>query len=149
MTGFATAKAAIRAYIESNWTATPIAWQNGPFTRPVRPETDPLKGEPLPWLYVEIISTGSSGSQFGSTGKRVKADSGLVIGHVFVPIGSDDIDANDTATEFGEMLQLRSIGPAPAPRLESPTIGGGDSGDDDGVYYGVSVTVPFRISYTA
>jgi hypothetical protein len=144
MTGFATAKAAIRAFIEANWTALPVAWQNESFERPRDGD-----GNALPWVYIEILSTNGDGSAFGSIGKRVKTDTGLVAAHFFYPVGTGDADATAMATQFGEMLQLRSIGTAPAPRMESPMIDGGGSGDDDGLYFRVSSSIPFRISYTA
>jgi len=149
--GFLEAKARIRAFIKANWTATPVAWQNddtgegeGPFERPRDAD-----GNPDPFIYCEISNATARGSAFGSVGKRVKSNTGFVAAHCYVPIGSGDAAADLLAKQFGEMLEMQSIGAPPAPRMDAAQEGGGGSGDDDGLYYRVSVTIPWSINYSA
>jgi len=150
MADFETAKAAIRAYIEANWDGVSIVWPNAGFgAEGIEDRPRDGDGNPIAFIYCEILPTSSRGSGFGSVGKRVKTDAGVVAAHYMAPIGTGDEQAGTAIKAFGEMLELRSIGAPPAPRMEAAQPGGGGQGDDDGLYFRVSRTVPWSINYAA
>jgi hypothetical protein len=131
------ARAAIRAYIEANWTATPIAWFGEVFDPP----------EQAPWLLVERDAIPSStASVFGSVGKRVVQDPGMIAGTLYFPAHAGDDGAYALGRQFGDLLRVRKIGPAVT---ETPSMSPADDGDEDGAWIKISVTVPFTVSYFA
>lgn len=131
------ARASIRTLIETNWTATPICWFGEDFDPP----------EQAPWLMVERDAIpASQSSVYGSSGKRVVQDPGLIIGTVFYPRGAGDDGAYALAEAFGELLRTQKIGWA---QTDAPTMGPVEDGSDDGDWLRISVTVPFTVSYFA
>jgi hypothetical protein len=131
------ARAAIRSYIEANWTATPIAWFGEDFDPP----------DQAPWLMVERDAIPSStASRFGSVGKRVAQDAGIIIGTFYFPAFAGDDAAYAMGRQFGDLLRVRKIGPAVT---EAPSMAPVDDGDDDGAWIKVAVTTPFTVSYFA
>lgn len=130
------AKAAIRAKLEAEWQATPIAWPNEGFDRPTQE----------PWVYVEILGGGSESTVFGSDGKRVARDDGIIFAHVFVPVGTGEAVATEYAVQLGEIFRVKRFNGI---STGAPSVGVGEQGDDDGLYWRVSVSIPFSIHYTA
>lgn len=131
------ARAAIRARIEANWTTTPIAWFGEDFDPP----------EQAPWILVERDAIPSSQSSvYGSSGKRVVQDPGMIIGHVFYPRGAGDDGAYVIAQAFGELFRTQKVGPA---QTDAPTMAPVEDGTEDGDWLRVSVTIPFTVSYFA
>lgn len=131
------ARAAIRQRVEANWTATPICWFGEAFEHP----------DQRPWLMVERDAIPASQSSiFGSTGKRVVQDPGMIIGTVYCPKhGGDDL-AYALAEQFGELFRTQKVGPA---QTDAPTMGPIDDGDDEGNWIRIAVTIPFTVSYFA
>jgi hypothetical protein len=131
------ARAAIRTYIEENWTATPICWFGEAFDPP----------DQAPYLMVERDAIPSStASRYGSVGKRVAQDPGLIIGTIYFPAHAGDDGAYELGRQFGDLLRVRKIGPA---QTEAPSMSPVDDGDEDGVWIKLSVTTPFTVSYFA
>jgi hypothetical protein len=132
------ARAALRSYIEENWSATVVAWFGEAFDPP-----DP----PAPWLMVERDAVPSSTSSgYGSAGKRVVQDPGVIIGTLYFPAHAGDDGAYALAEQFGEILRTQRIGPA---QTEAPSLGPVDDGDEDGAWIKIAVTIPFTVSYFA
>ncbi|MEO0036690.1 MAG: hypothetical protein RLZZ501_2713, partial [Pseudomonadota bacterium] len=117
----------IRAAIEAAWSAAPIAWPNEPFEAPAD----------APWLYIEIKGNGASGSGVGSTGRRVVEADGLILAHVFVPVGVGQTPAGDLARSLGAALQIRALPGAATIQTGAADIGSAESGDDDGLWWRV------------
>lgn len=131
------ARAAIRTRIEQNWTATPVAFWGEDY--------DPPKNRP--WVLVERDAVPASESSiYGSVGKRVAQDPGLIIAHCFVPKRTGDDRAYEIAQAFGELFRVQKIGPA---QTGTPSLSPSEQGDEDGSWLRVTVTIPFTVSYFA
>lgn len=129
----------IRSVIEAEWSAAPIAWPNEPFEAP----------SDAPWLYIEIKGNGASGSGVGGVGKRVVEADGLILAHVFVPVGVGRTPADQLARSLGGMLHLRALPGTATIQTGAADIGSAESGDDDGLWWRVSLSIPFTAHYLA
>lgn len=145
MADIAGAKLAIKARLEANWTTTPIAYQNGADVT-----KQDANGNPTPWVYCEVIGTGSELRGIGAPGNHVYTYFGLINLHVFVPIGSGDDLAEQYAVTLGEIFRgagFYSDGTGNFLRTWSPHTDGGDSGSDDGLWWRVTTVVQYEFFY--
>lgn len=145
MPDYAGAKAAIRARLVAGWTTTRISFQNEQPAAPWPPLT--ANNELAPWVDLEIVGTGSEliGAS-GKAGNRLWHYYGRIIVHVFVPVGSADADASAYALQIGELFRAAEFyneTPGFAVRTLAPEIDDGDSGDDDGNWFRVTMSCPF------
>lgn len=131
------ARAAIRQRVEANWTATPVCWFGEAFDHPNQ----------RPWLMVERDAIpASQSSSYGSAGKRVVQDPGMIIATVYYPKHAGDDGAYALAEAFGELFRTQKVGPA---QTDAPTMGPVMDGDDQGNWLCIAVTIPFTVSYFA
>lgn len=144
MADFAGAKAAIRQRLVNGWAVTPITYQNE------TPEDWPPKdsdGLPAPFVNLEVITTRSEMRGAGKPGSQVWCDEGFVYVHVFVPTGQGDETATQFAVQIGEVFRGAKFyddTPGHNVRTWAPRIDGGGSGDDDGNWFRVTMSVPFQ-----
>jgi hypothetical protein len=150
MTDYRGAKNAMRTRFADAWGATtPVSYQNkraptgwsGPWP-PVTPD-----GRLLKWVYFEILGRRSElVSPTGTPGNRLWAYHGDINAHVFAPIDSGDDDATDLANQAGEIFRAAKFYEGPdgrCIRTLSPFVDDGDTADDDGNWFRVSMSVPF------
>lgn len=145
MPDYAGAKAAIRARLVAGWNTTPITYQNEQPGTPWPPVD--ANGVLLPWVHLEIVSTGSEliGAS-GKAGNRVWNYFGRILVHVFVPVGTADADATSYALQIGELFraaEFYNATPGFAVRTLAPEVDDGDSSDDDGNWFRVTMSCPF------
>lgn len=126
----------VRAVLDAEWTETSVGYQNEDL------QTTPGN----PWVYAEVLGVDGDGSLFGSAGKRVKSELGLIACHVFVPTGTGTAEAYRLAEDLGEMLTLRNL--ADGAVTAHATISGAGSGDDEGNWFRVVCSVPVGIHGT-
>jgi hypothetical protein len=141
---YAGAKAAIRSRLEANWTTTRITFQNETPADPWPPKR--ANGSPAPWVNLEIISTGGGIWTFGTDGNRGWRYDGFINVHVFVPTGEGIELADQYAVTIGEIFRAAKFyddGNGNYIRTLSPEIGGGESGDDDGKWFRVTMSADF------
>jgi hypothetical protein len=103
-------------------------------------------GSSAPWVALEIIGEGSGIWTFGTPGNRGWRYPGEIHVHVFVPVGEGDTDANQYACTIGELFRAAKFyddGNGSYVRTLSPQVDGGGSGDDDGKWFRVTMTVDF------
>ncbi|NGP18920.1 hypothetical protein [Devosia aurantiaca] len=146
MADFAGAKAAIRQRLVDLWTATPIAFQNE------KPEGEwpPVDADGFAsdaWVLLEVEATRSAMRGAGSPGQQIWVDEGFIYVHVFVPTGSGDQMASQHATAIGELFRgavFYRETPGCYVRTWAPRIDGGGSGDDNGNWFRITMSVPFE-----
>lgn len=143
--------AAVRAKLEAEWTDCVVTYPNGGAFRPNDPDNrdsyDATTAPEQPWAYVEILGAGSGSTVIGSVGKRAAYDDGVILASVYVPVGTGDDEARRLARALGEIFRVTRFGGlvtgAPDP------LGAGEPGDDDGLFWRRSVSIPFTAHYTA
>jgi hypothetical protein len=146
MADYAGAVAAIRARLVANWTTTPIAFQNENFD----PPTDPNDGASLPWVFLEVLGNTSEVRTFGLPGSHEWLYLGHILVHVFVPVNSGVESAQQYASEIGEIFRAKEFcngDPGSAVRSWSPRTDGGETSDDEGNWFRVTMTCPFEFLY--
>ncbi|RUU29763.1 phage tail terminator-like protein [Mesorhizobium sp. M6A.T.Ce.TU.016.01.1.1] len=144
MADYAGAKAAIKARLEAGWTTTRKTYQNEQPAEPW-PPVDANKVL-LPWVNLEIHSTGSQIWTFGTEGNRGWRYDGTIMVHVFAPVGSGDALADQYALAIGELFRAAKFyddGLGSYIRTLAPGIDDGGTGDDDGTTFRVTMTVDF------
>jgi hypothetical protein len=129
---FAVATAAIRARMAANWATTTIAWQNDPFDKP-----EP----PAPWVYFEVLSGGAEIESLAATGAHLYTYDGIIRAHVFAPRWSGAALAEQYADSIGNIFRAATFSGV---QCYAPSPGGAGPGDDDGVYWRVTVMIPFE-----
>ena len=150
MPDYAGAKASIRQRFATAWGATtPIAGQNKSVPDGWSGAWPPLDGDGLllPWVYLEILGTGHFlVGDSGTPGNRVWNYDGIINVHVFVPVGDGDDAATALAIAAGEIFRAAEFynsTPGYAVRTLSPSIDDGDTADDQGAWFRVTMTCPF------
>lgn len=100
--------------------------------------------------YVLFAPQGVSGDRiaFGTPGNMTYLYPGLIHAHVYVPVGSGTDGAFPLAWSAGDIFKNQKfyddITPGCYVRSWTPRVDGGGPGDDDGVWYRVTATVPFE-----
>lgn len=146
MADYAGAVAAIRARLEANWTTTPIAFQNEPFEEP----TDPNSGNPLPWVFLEVLGNNSELRGTGTPGDNIWLYVGHILVHVFVPVNSGDALAQQYAVAIGEIFRAQGFyndGQGSIVRTWAPRTDGGGTDADNGNWWRVTMTVGFEFLF--
>lgn len=131
------ARAALRSHADTYWSGCALAHYGEAFDPPDNAPWCLMRRDPIP---------ASTSSVFGSAGKRVVQDPGLIIATFYVPAHSGDDIAYALAQQFGELFRTQKIGPV---QTEAPTMSPADDGDNNGKWIRVAVTIPFTVSYFA
>lgn len=127
---------AVRALLDAEFPSVAIGYQNETFT----PPTDAA------WVYLELLPIDGYTSDFNSDGLRVRSASGLIAGHCFSATGIGAVAGMQLAEEIGLFLQTRTI--SAGVQTGGYEVAGAASGDDEGNYFRVSVTIPVSINMT-
>lgn len=132
--------AAIRTRMGATVNGCSVAWPNEKFSPTVQ----------QPWIYAEVRGNGTSGTGVGSAGLRQVTTDGLIEAHVYVPAGKGTDAAYQTADAVGALFQLAAF-PASTAAIATgaASVGDAEPGDDKGLWWRVSVVIPFTAHYTA
>lgn len=137
------AEDAIRAHVEAAWAlsdyaAMPLVWENE------------HPGYQSNFMAVLVEATYADKTIYGSAGKRVAIEGGIVFFHAFVDPGIGKRAASGPVVAMTGILELQTIGSAikceggnpPSPVAEGPEVTAAPSG---GAYYRCSGSVPFIV----
>lgn len=125
----------------------PVGWPNE-----VKPATTDSSGNPIPWAYAEVAWTSSTIVGVGVPGDQVWVDDGLIIATVYMPDGEGDSIPTRIAKEIGSGFRVKQFydaEPGVCIRSWAPRLGDGGRGSDNGMWFAVSVTIPFEFWYRA
>ena len=146
MADYAGAVAAIKQRLSDNWTTTQIAFQNETPGEPWPPVD--VNGSPVAWVYLEVIAATSGLRGVGLPGSQTWLYEGNIFVHVFVPVGTGTVLANQYAVSIGEIFRAKSFyrdeSAGAEVRTWSPRMDGGASAAANGNYFRVSCTIPFE-----
>lgn len=129
-----TAFSAIEAYLRTNWTATPIIFEN---------EDWPLPDTPAAFLYVEVFSGIYDQASIGAATQQgnLWREDGTLAGHVLVPGGIGTGQARTYAKAFADLFRGQELGSI---RFGQVSLGAGEPGQRDGNYYRFSATIDWE-----
>jgi hypothetical protein len=144
---FAGAIQSIKDKFAAEWASrTRVVHVNANPDEPWPPRSDDNKLLP----YVLMAPEGVSGelAAFGTPGNQTYLYPGLIHIHVYVPVGSGTADAFALAVAAGEIFRAEKFYDTVSPRCYvrswTPRVDGGGPGDDDGVWFRVTATIPFE-----
>lgn len=137
------AEAAIRSHVEEQWALSdfahiPLVWENEQHAYQVD------------YMAVIVEGTFADKTIYGSTGKRVSVEGGIVYFHCFVSPGLRKSAATGPVVAMTQILELQVIASAirleggnpPSPVADGPEVPGDQPG---GAYYRCSGSVPFIV----
>jgi hypothetical protein len=146
----ASALAAIEQRLRDNWTTSPVHVDGEPAPQPEWPPTD-TNGEPVAYVFVELLDVDASIIGFGSPTNQTVLDSGLCKFHVLVPNNSGLATARAHAVSIGEIFRQKEFFNSEAGvcvRTLTPRIGR-EASVDEGNYQSMTVTVPYEFYHRA
>lgn len=123
---------AIRTWLDANWTATPIRWENETFDIPAITE---YPAAPAAWVAVEMSGEGYHQRSFGSGAIENErwVEAGSLLIYSLQQAGSGSLVARANATAIA--LSLRGLALAGAIQFTGMSIGDGGPGDEDGNWW--------------
>lgn len=142
MPDYVGAVAAIKTRLVDNWTTTQIAYANETTLNP----TD-TNGNPTPWVFCEIVSSGSNIVGAGTIGSQTIVYDGMIKLHVMVPVGTGIETGFTYAVALGEIFRNQLLYTATAGRYVrtlTPRIDEGDANSEDGLWFSVTATIDFE-----
>lgn len=127
---------AVRDWVDANWTATPVSWENETFDQPA-PTDHPVA--PAAWLMIEVAGRSYDQMSIGAGGGSAErwAEEGAVLVHSFVQTGAGSLVARQNATSFAYLL--RGLELPGGIRFRSMSIGDGGPGDENGKWWALTL----------
>lgn len=155
MGSYSEAQAAVRTYLEENWTETRLVFENEKPASPWPPQGPAAPGSSfptmLPWAYFEMETMpGQSIRGVGVPGNHLSQTNGFILVHVFVPDGEGVENATEKAEAIGELFRARKLYEDDGSYLRTwvPRVGrevrAEFSGKPAGNWHGVTMSVPFQ-----
>ena len=152
MADYAGAVAAIRTHFSSHWNETAIALPNTP------PPDEPWPPAG-PWVFVEVMSTGSEMRGAGKPGDHVWLTRGYVHVQIFVPKDYGVEESERLATAVGEVFRAKTIYAdgsgtkvifgAPLPNGLFVSERSSTGSETEGNQFGVTCSIPFEFFFRA
>lgn len=126
--------------LAATFSDCPIFWPNEIISRPTNDA-----GMPEPFVWAEITGLNSEITSMGAPGQNWLKDDGFVRLHIMVPFGA----ALETPYAIADTLAglFRIASPIDGLQTFAPTKPEPGAESDDGLYYGVSISVPYTYRY--
>lgn len=128
----ATAHASWKAWLDANWTTTPLAYENV--------DAD-LPDATSAWIYVEVNSNIYGMRSIGAPGNNRWAETGATLLHIMVPKGSGSATARGYAETLAGALREQTL--ADDVKVYDMSIGDGGA-DDDGAWWRLTLRVEWE-----
>lgn len=132
----ATAYSAIKAFLDANFTAAPLVYEN----------TDtPQADTPVAFVFVEI--SGNSYRQASTGGgltDNLFRENGLLWLHVMVPSGAGSVTARTHAETLITLLRNAELVSGKLVFMDA-SVGLGEPGTEDGNYWRLSVSIEWQL----
>lgn len=113
MGSYAAAKAAAKAVLSTNWTTTPIAYQNETPDEPWPPQSTPPGSsfpQMQPFVFFEMVTMpGQQIRGVGVPGDHLSQTNGFIYAHVFTPAGTGEEAATQYAETIGELYRAKVL----------------------------------------
>lgn len=142
MSDYTGAVAALKTRLVDNWTTTPFG-----FVNEAPPATMDANGSTIPWVLCEVVSLGSAVRGAGTPNNHVIVYDGAVKLYVFVPDGAGTETGLAYAVALGDIFKNQVIydtGNGCYVRTGYPSVEDGNAGSDDGLWFGVTASIPFE-----
>lgn len=124
----------IAAYLQAEWTATPIAFENDNFK--------PGKAVAA-FVVAEIFGTFFNQASIGEGDRadNLWRENGMIYLHVCVPRGSGSLQARVYCRQLADLFRGQDLGNI---RFRDISIGAAEVGDEDGNYFRMTTTIEWE-----
>lgn len=131
---------AVRAYLDANWSACPITYENETFSFPAMVDHP---GTPATWIYAHFVGTQYDQASLGSGNASLErwVEEGYMLFEVYTQAGSGSLLARQRATALATLLRGVVLGGNI--RMNTMSIGDGSDGLDNGKWWGLTLRVEF------
>jgi hypothetical protein len=119
----------ISGRLTAGWTATPLVFENDPYTLPATP---------APFLYVEIFGDDFDQVEVGERGQNMWEERGIAYLHVMVPNDTGSGEARTYAKQALNLFREQQIGSI---RTVKMSIGQGQPGRSFANYWAMTTTL--------
>ena len=132
---------AIKDYLITNFTTTPLQFEN----EPAIDTNDPATGLPAPWVQVEMTGTLYGQVSIGAATQATNRwdEEGQLWLHVFVPTGTGGHTARLHAKSLADLFRGTTLSGGSLEFMDAQ-IGMGEPGDEDGAWFRISLVVDWR-----
>lgn len=135
---------AVKNFLVSNWTTTLMAYENEPLADHLLQNAD---GSPIAcWVAMEMTGNLYSQETIGAGFQEDNRwdEEGKLWFHIFVPVGSGSSVARRNAKLLADLFRgLRLLGDETLEFMDA-SLGLGEAADDNGNWYGVSMSIDWR-----
>jgi hypothetical protein len=122
---------AVREMLEAVWTGAPMVWPN---------EGLEVSDSSMPWVYCEMTGDSMEAMELGGA-SAAWVESGLVWIHIHAPTGTGTLEIRAIARQLSDIFRAAVI---PGITFGRQSLGAGEQGDDDGLYWRQSFTVEYE-----
>ena len=121
---------AVRDLLTAEWSGAPITWPN---------EGLEVADSSSPWVYAELSSSGLYQLELGLGG--VWVEDGIIWLHIHAPVGTGTLEIRAIAKQLSNLFRLARV---PGITFGRQSLGAGEQGDDDGLYWRQSLTIDYE-----
>lgn len=122
---------AVRDLLTAEWSGAPITWPN---------ESLEVADSSSPWIYAELSSSGLYPLELGG-GYAAWVEEGIVWLHVHAPVGTGTLEIRAIAKQLSNLFRRARL---PGITFGRQSLGAGEQGDDDGLYWRQSLTIDYQ-----
>lgn len=121
----------IKSYLDTAWSATPLAFENDGFKPPVDPE---------PWVLIEVFGDFFEQESIGAEMQTLNLwrEQGQLVAHVMVPRGTGSTLARTHARSLVDLFRGQDIGTVV---FTNASIGASEPGETNGSYFRMTATI--------
>lgn len=127
---------AVRDLLAAEWSGAPVIWPN---------EGLEVSDSSAPWIYAEVSGSSLGAIELGG-GSAVWVESGVIWLHLYCPVGTGTLELRAIAKQLSNLFRSAAL---PGITLGRQSLGAGEPGDDDGLYWRQSMTVDYQYQDTA
>jgi hypothetical protein len=120
---------AVRNMMTAQWTGAPLVWPN---------EGLDVADSSSPWIYMDMSGDEMAALELGAS--AVYAERGIIWGHIQAPIGTGTLQIRTIAKQLSDLFRAAKI---TGMTFGRQSLGAGEPGDDDGLYWRQSFTVDY------
>lgn len=126
---------AVRDFLAAEWSGAPIVWPN---------EGLEIADSSAPWIYAEMSGSDMAAMEMGGASAAWR-EAGVIWLHIYAPVGTGTLELRAIAKQLSNLFRSASL---PGMTLGRQSLGAGEPGDDDGLYWRQSMTVSYAYQDT-
>lgn len=120
---------AVREMLEQVWGGAPLIW----------PNEGGVADSSMPWVYMEMSGDDMNALELGQA-SAAWAEGGTIWAHIHQPIGTGTLEIRAIAKQLSNVFRTANI---PGLTFGRQSLGAGEQGDDDGLYWRQTFTVSY------